>query len=108
MLYLNFANPYDRVLDTKNNDKEIVLRHGHIALTNYTPGDNIEFERLLSVWDPLYFRAHQVTGLYIDELKEYRIGRGFRLKKLEQLFPNRRIRVDKDHIETMHVTHNIC
>ena len=37
---LEFVNPYLRLLDERNDRKEIVIRHGHIAITNYELGDN--------------------------------------------------------------------
>lgn len=91
---LEFVNPYLRLLDERNDRKEIVIRHGHIAITNYELGDNTSFEKLLSVWDPVGWKYHQAAGFYIKKLKEFRIGRGFDLYKLQRLFPNRTIRYD--------------
>ena len=42
----------------KSKEKKIILRHGHIAITNYKKKDNYEFEKSLSVWDSINFKYH--------------------------------------------------
>lgn len=74
----------------------LVHRHGHIAITNYHPGDNREFEKALSVWNETYFRYDQKAGHYIPELHEFRVPRSFDTAILQQHFPYHRPIVDND------------
>lgn len=104
---LEFIDPFLRQCDMKNDEKEIVLRHGHIAITNYKLGDNRDFEKLLSVWDKMYWRYNQAAGYYVKELKEFRIGRGFDLHRLHRLFPNRKIRVENTPYSADKVAYNL-
>lgn len=75
---------------------EIIIRHGHIAITNYKMGDNREFEKSLSVWDPVYFKYRLMSGYYVESLREFRIGRGYDLRRLVKYFPGHSMRVDND------------
>ena len=104
---LEFVNPYYKVLDERNSQKEIVLRHGHIAITNYKLGDNPPFEKLLSVWNKMYWRYEQAAGYYIPKLKEFRIGRGFDIRRLHRLFPDHMIRVDNCPYHADKVEYNL-
>jgi len=83
-------------LFSRTDTKEIVLRHGHIAITNYRMGDNPGFEKFLSRWDKRIFRYIFVGGYYVKQLKELRINRAFNLRKLKDFFPDRPFRVDND------------
>ena len=47
---------------SRKEESEIIVRHGHIAITNYRMGDNREFEKSLSVWDKISFKYHLVGG----------------------------------------------
>ena len=104
---LEFVNPYYKVLDERNPQKEIVLRHGHIAITNYNLGDNPPFEKLLSVWNKMYWRYEQAAGYYIPKLKEFRIGRGFDIRRLHRLFPDHMIRVENCPYHADKVEYNL-
>lgn len=104
---LEFVNPYYKVLDEHNPQKEIVLRHGHIAITNYNLGDNPPFEKLLSVWNKMYWRYEQAAGYYIPKLKEFRIGRGFDIRRLHRLFPDHMIRVENCPYHADKVEYNL-
>ena len=86
----------NRNLFAKSLSNEIVLRHGHIAITNYHMGDNREFEKSLSVWDAIYFKYRLMSGYYVEELNEFRIGRGYDLHRLTNFFPGHSVRVDND------------
>lgn len=81
---------------SRTDTQEILLRHGHIAITNYKKGDNFEFEKSLSVWDKISFKYRFIGGYYIKELKEMRINRSFDLNRLRRFFPETPIRVDND------------
>ena len=39
----------------RKKEQEIIFRHGHIAITNYHLGDCKAFEKMLSIWDEIYF-----------------------------------------------------
>lgn len=78
----------------RTSKKEIVFRHGHIAITDYHMGDNPSFEKFLSVWDGIYYKWNLLGGFYIPELCEFRINRGFDPLRLHQYFPNHTVRVD--------------
>ena len=80
----------------KSKEKKIILRHGHIAITNYKKRDNYEFEKSLSVWDSINFKYHLVGGYYVKEMKEFRINRGYNLKRLHMYFPDYTFEVDND------------
>lgn len=104
---LEFSNPYLRAVNHRDDGKRIVLRHGHIAITDYNMGDNPEFEKLLSVWDKMYWRYNQVTGYYIPQAREFRIGRGFNLRRLMSIFPEHRIEVDNWSYHVDKVEYNL-
>ena len=74
----------------------LVFRHSHIAITNYTVGDNPEFEKALSVWDETRYKYKRVMGHYIKELREFRVPRSFDTAILKQHFPNRSPIVEND------------
>ena len=75
-------------------DRCLVFRHSHIAITDYKPGDNKEFEKCLSVWDEMAWKPRQVAGYYVKELKELRLPRGFDLELLSRHFKGYRVLVD--------------
>ena len=75
---------------------EIVLRHGHIAITNYKMGDNVNFEHSLSKWDKMRYRYILMGGYYVKKLREFRINRGYDLGRLKWFFPNHTFRIDND------------
>ena len=77
-------------------EDEIVLRHGHIAITNYHMGDNPEFEKSLSSWNKTCFRYEMKGGFYIKQFKEFRISRAYNIKQLVKYFPHHKARVDND------------
>ena len=74
----------------------VILRHGHIAITNYHMGDNKEFEKCLSTWDKMYFKYDLIGGYYVKQLKEFRINRGFNLLMLKRFFPHHEFKVDNN------------
>lgn len=77
-------------------DDMLVFRHSHIAITNYTMGDNREFEKALSVWNESYFRYDRVAGHYVKELREFRVPRSFDTAILQQYFPKHKPIVDNE------------
>lgn len=74
--------------------QEIILRHGHIAITNYKKGDCWELEKALSVWDKVSFKYRMVAGWFVEEYEELRLSRGYDLRLLARLLPNRKFRVE--------------
>lgn len=82
-------------LNPKKN-KLIILRHGHIAINNYALGDNIGFEKFVSIWNKSYFRWELKGGYYVRDFKEFRIPRGYPLEILLRFFSNRQIVVDNN------------
>ena len=77
-------------------EKKIVFRHSHIAITDYTMGDNWEFEKSLSIWDKISFKYHLVGGYYVKSIKEFRINRAYNVNQLRQYFPGYPMLVDND------------
>lgn len=76
---------------------QIIFRHGHIAITNYHMGDNMAFEKSLSVWDKINFKYIMKGGYYVEALHEFRIGRGYDTRLLSKFFGNNiPVRVDND------------
>lgn len=76
------------------NLNRIILRHGHIAITNYTLGDNWEFERYLSIFDASYYCYQLIGGYYVERFREMRVNRGIDIGMLRKFFPNHSIYVD--------------
>ena len=74
----------------------IVIRRGHIAVTNYHIGDNPGFEKSLSVWNEMYWRYEVVGFYYVKELKEIRVNRSYNLWLLARFFPRIPVKVDPD------------
>lgn len=74
----------------------VILRHGHIAITNYRMGDNKEFEKALSTWDKMRFKYDLVGGYYVKKLREFRINRGFNLLILRRYFPKHEFKIDNN------------
>lgn len=83
-------------LRRKSDEKKLIFRHGHIAITNYKMGDNREFEKSLSAWDDIRFKYFMVGGYYVKRLREFRINRGYDLKLLRRFFPGCKPVVDND------------
>ena len=81
---------------SREEESEIIVRHGHIAITNYHMGDNREFEKSLSVWDKISFKYHLVGGYYVKALHEFRINRGYNLSMLHHFFPNLEFKIDNN------------
>lgn len=77
-------------------EKKLVFRHSHIAITDYTLGDNSEFEKTLSVWDETKWRYRPVVGYYVKDLKEFRLPRSFDTGILAKHFPNYQAIVEND------------
>ena len=77
-----------KLLQEQKPKKQLVFRHGHIAITNYKMGDNKEFEKTLSVFDEIYWKYRPVGFYYIKQLKELRINRGYDVRTLRNFFPN--------------------
>lgn len=95
-IQLKYKSEALRKANHKSKEKKIILRHGHIAITNYKKKDNYEFEKSLSVWDSISFKYHLVGGYYVKEMKEFRINRGYNLKRLHMYFPDYTFEVDND------------
>lgn len=85
-----------RALLKRSNDKSIVFRHGHIAITGYRMGDNKEFEKALSVFDEVRWKYELKGGYYIPELHEFRINRGFNPEVLAKYFKGYEVKVEND------------
>lgn len=85
-----------RLLLNRIHDKALIFRHGHIAITDYTLGDNPEFEKSLSVFDEMRWKYERKVGYYIPEIKEFRIPRGYDLGMLGTFFKGYDVRVDND------------
>ena len=81
-------------------EKQIVLRHGHIAITNYDLGDCPELEKSLSVWNEMYYRYEVVGYYYVKKCRELRLNRNYNLARLCKLFPNAKPRIDQDHFKS--------
>ena len=95
-IQLKYKSEALRKANHKSKEKKIILRHGHIAITNYKKKDNYEFEKSLSVWDSINFKYHLVGGYYVKEMKEFHINRGYNLKRLHMYFPDYTFEVDND------------
>lgn len=92
-------NPIDECAKMEINRitrNEVILRHGHIAITNYRLGDNEAFEKSLSKWDAMYYRYVMMGGYYVKRLREFRINRGYDLNRLKYYFPKHYYRIDND------------
>lgn len=91
--------PKDEILRGYLNPKKnklIIFRHGHIVINNYKLGDNIGFEKYISVWNKSYFKWELKGGYYVQGFKELRIPRGFPIDILTRFFPNRQIVLDNN------------
>lgn len=80
----------------RSTDKQIIFRHGHIAICDYRMGDNPEFEKSLSVFDERRWRYNMKGGHYVPELHEFRINRGFNPEQLAKFFKGYQIIVEND------------
>lgn len=87
MFHLEARYAGTKQLLDKKKTKMIIFRHSHIAITDYTLGDNWEFEKMLSVWDKILFKYVLMGGYYVKSLREFRINRGFNIYILRQHFP---------------------
>lgn len=87
MFHLEAKYAGTKQLLDKKKTKQIIFRHSHIAITDYTLGDNWEFEKLLSVWDKMTFKYILMGGYYVKSLREFRVNRGFNIYVLRQHFP---------------------
>ena len=87
MFHLEAKYAGTKQLLDKKKTKQIIFRHSHIAITDYTLGDNWEFEKLLSVWDKMTFKYILMGGYYVKSLREFRVNRGFNVYVLRQHFP---------------------
>lgn len=67
-LSLEPQKPSLKIRFSPNKSKEIILRHGHIAITDYHMGDNWEFEKFLSVWDKRCRKNRKQYGIHTIEL----------------------------------------
>ena len=82
----------------RSHTKELVFRHGHIAICDYEMGDNPEFEKSLSVWDEKAWKWRRMAGYYVKELKEFRLPRGYDIAMLVKFFAGYRVRFDNDSV----------
>lgn len=81
---------------TRSHDKKIIFRHGHIAITDYTIGDNKEFEKSLSVWNEIKWKYELKGGYYIKRLREFRVNRGYDVTMISRFFPHHTPEVEND------------
>lgn len=56
--------------------EKVILRHGYISIPNYTLGDNIRFENMLSIYDEIYHSYKPIAYYYEEELNELRVPAG--------------------------------
>lgn len=83
-----------RQLLNKHHEKAIIFRHSHIAITDYTMGDNREFEKFLSRWDKIRWKYDLLGGYYVKALKEFRVNRAFNIEQLKNFFPDYDFKVE--------------
>lgn len=93
-----YGTPYAQVW-RKPTGNYIIVRHGHVAITNFDNNVNQEFLDSLSVWDPIYFKQDVKGGYYLEELNEYRLPKGFPLDELQEWFPKYKIYPDNNHFK---------
>ena len=82
--------------DLKKQRTMILVKHGHISITNYKLGDNKDFEKVLSVWKKTHYKYDMIGGNYIKYLKELRIPRGFNVYLLKKFFPTAEFKIYND------------
>ena len=88
-----------RLFENEYDEKKVVFRHGHIAITNYRMGDNKEFEKSLSTFDEIRWKYNPVGYYYVRPMRELRINRGYDIHMLKKFFPNHKFVVDNDAYE---------
>ena len=88
-----------RLFENDHDEKKVVFRHGHIAITNYRMGDNKEFEKSLSTFDEIRWKYNPVGFYYVKPMRELRINRGYDIHMLKKFFPNHKFVVDNDAYE---------
>ena len=88
-----------RLFENDHDEKKVVFRHGHIAITNYRMGDNKEFEKSLSTFDEIRWKYNPVGFYYVKPMRELRINRGYDIHMLKKFFPKYKFVVDNDAYE---------
>lgn len=95
------------MLVDKNKKGQILVKHGHIAITNYKLGSNSDFEKLLSYYKKTHYKYERIGGFYIPYLKELRIPRGFSIFLLKKFFPDREFLIFNDVSKYDKVEYNL-
>lgn len=72
------------------------IKHSSIQVPDYELGDCPDLERILSVWDDVYFVARPIGLDYDENTKILYVPRGFDIQFLEKLL-NRRAETDYNH-----------
>lgn len=80
----------------RTENKTLVFRHGHVAITGYRLGDNPEFEKSLSIFNESRWKYELKGGYYIPELREFRVNRAFNHEQLAKFFRGYKIIVEND------------
>lgn len=73
---------------------DIIVKHTSVVITDYSLGDCVYVERLLSTWDKLYHR-HIPYYIYDKNKREMRLPRGIDIIKLQKIYGKSAI-LDKD------------
>lgn len=76
-----------KYMEHDNNEQRIVIRRGHIAITNYHLGDNPAFEKSLSIWNEMTYQYDVIGFHYVEYCKELRINRNYDMLRLCKMFP---------------------
>ena len=80
----------------RKKQKMLIFRHGHIAITDYELGDKPDFEKSLSVFNEMNWTYERKVGIYIPEIREFRIPRGYDIHQLASHFRGYPVMVDND------------
>ncbi len=76
---------------------QIKAKHTSIIVPNYTLGSNEKIERMLSVYNEVYFRWEPIGFMYNEDTRELYLPRGLDLGYIENEF-HMNVSVDSKHI----------
>lgn len=74
-------------------EMKVILRHGYISIPDYTLGDNLRFENMLSVYDDVYHKKDPLGYYYEEETRELRVPAGIGINMVAKML-NREADVD--------------
>lgn len=69
--------------------EQFLVKHSSIVIPDYTPGDCQQLEKMLSTWDPTYFKVKNIGMEYNEETKTLYIPRGMDVSYIEYLLGRR-------------------